>query len=64
MNRSERIEKGLIWQVYEDATPEVIVFEGTKTACQNFIKLHGLQRQYKRGVIRLAKLILELPEKN
>lgn len=34
--RADLIEAGKIWQVYPNAEPDNILFEGSKTACQQF----------------------------
>lgn len=62
MTRRERIDAGLVWHVYPDSDPEKIMFEGTETACRGYIKAKRLQRELKRGIIRLGKCIWEKPQ--
>jgi hypothetical protein len=62
--RQQLITEGKLWQIYEAADPETIVYEGPKTKCQDFICAHGLQRLVKCGSIRLAKVIYEPEERH
>jgi hypothetical protein len=57
--RTELIDAGKVWQVYNASDPDNILFEGVKTHCQNFIRINNLTRSYKRGEIRMGKLIYE-----
>jgi hypothetical protein len=59
MNRQQLIDKGKIWQIYHDGKPDTILCEGNKTKCQNFLRINSLLGEYKKGRIRLAKLIYE-----
>ena len=59
MSRTELIDNGKIWHVYKDGQAENILFEGTKTAAIQYIKEKFGMRQYKKGAIRLARLIWE-----
>jgi len=58
MNR-QLIEQGKIYQVYPDDDKENILYEGTRAKCLDFIKAFGFQYRYKKGLIRIAKLIYE-----
>lgn len=59
--RQELIDAGKVWMVYLDASPDVILFEGTKTACQKFVKERGWNRRVRRGEMRMARLLWEKP---
>ncbi len=59
MTRQELIDKGKVWQVHPDGNVDCIFFEGTKTQCRNYIKDKNMKRMYKKGEIRLGKLIWE-----
>lgn len=63
-DRQVLIGKGKIWQVYNDGESDFTLFEGTKTQCQNFIRVNNLGYYYKKGKIRLGKLIYENTKKN
>lgn len=58
MTRTQQIDKGHIWQVHLDGNDDVI-FEGGKTACLTFIRTKYGMRQYKKGTVRLCKVIYE-----
>lgn len=58
-SRQQLIEEGKLWQVYPDKDKDKILFEGTKSKCMDYITIH-CKAEYKRGTIRLGKLILEL----
>ena len=62
MTPSERqhlIARGKLWVVYADATPDMILFEGSRTACLKYVRTtHGL-RAYRNGRIRIGQLIWE-----
>lgn len=60
LDRQKRIEAGKIWQVYPDKETENILFEGSQSACRTFIKSNSVSRDYKKGKIRLAKIIFEI----
>ncbi len=59
MIRQELIDKGKVWQVYLDIEPENILFEGTKTRCNKYIREKYSMRLWKQGIVRLAKIIWE-----
>ena len=58
MTREQKINSGKLWQVHPDGLPDDVLFEGNKTACMGYIKQH-LWRQYRKGLVRLGKLIWE-----
>jgi hypothetical protein len=58
MTRSEQIKAGNLWQVYPPDS-EAVLFEGSRAACLRYIREHGLNRQWKRGGVRLGCLIWE-----
>ncbi len=57
--RKQAIERGRVWQVYEDGCRETILHEGTKSSCQRYLRERGLQRYYRRGLVRMAQVIWE-----
>lgn len=57
--RQDAINKGKVWTVYYDYNKEDYLFEGLKTQCLDFIKNHNLKSLYKKGEVRLAKVIYE-----
>lgn len=59
MTRQQRIDKGLVWNVYHSDSPDVLMFEGTKTQCKKYLSLNNLNRAYKRGSVRLSQIIWE-----
>lgn len=60
MTRQELIEKGKIWQVSYDKTPDDILFEGkSRSACLKYIKTHHSLRLFKSGTIRIGNVIWE-----
>lgn len=59
MTRAEKIAKGKIWQINMDSTPDIIIFEGSHSACWEYLRINHLTSKYKRGTVRLAKLIWE-----
>ena len=59
MDRQKLIEAGKIWQVYTDNEHDNILFEGNKTKCREYIRIHYGMRQWRIGKIRLGKLIFE-----
>lgn len=59
VTRTEKIAGGQVWQVYPDGDPDKIMFEGSKSACQGYVKAKRLTRELKRGIIRLGKVIWE-----
>lgn len=59
MTRLEKISAGKIWHVYPDSDPEKIMFEGSETACRAYLKAKRLTREFKRGIIRIGKVIWE-----
>ncbi len=57
--RAELINAGKIWNVTQKDTNKK-AFEGTKTACLNYLRKHGLMRDYRRGqTVRLCRIIWE-----
>jgi len=58
MTRQQKIDKGLIWQVYPDGNIDSVLFEGTKTDCRRYIRVN-CPAAYKNGDIRIGKLIYE-----
>jgi hypothetical protein len=50
-----------LWQVYRDAAPEVVLCEGSKAACWRYITEHHLRRDWRRGEVRLGRVIWEQP---
>jgi len=58
-DRQILIDKGKIWQVYNDGNSDDTLFEGTKTQCQKFIRDNNFGYYYKKGKIRIGKLIYE-----
>lgn len=63
MTRQQQIDKGKIWQVHFDGKEEVL-FEGTKTACMRYLREKGWISDYKRGRVRLGKVIWENLERD
>lgn len=59
MTRQQLIDKGKIWQVYNDGEPDNVLFEGNKTKCLQFIKENNFGYYYKKGKIRIAQVIWE-----
>lgn len=57
--RADRVRAGLVWQLYPDSNPDKLLFEGTRNACLAELQTRGLMREYRRGTIRLGKLIWE-----
>ena len=57
--RQKLIDAGKIWQVYNDREPDDILFEGCKTKCFGYVKLHYGLRAYKSGAIRVGQVIYE-----
>ncbi len=57
--RTEKIKAGEIWQVYPDSNPDDIRFEGSATACLDFIRKNYGSRAYVKGEIRRGKLLWE-----
>lgn len=57
--RQELIDDGKVWTVCPDNEPENILFEGNKTSCIKYLRENNLFRQYKKGLIRLGKVIWE-----
>lgn len=55
--RAEKVKAGKIWQVYFDAKPDEILFEGSRTACQKFCRDHDYEQWRKKGIIRIGQLI-------
>ena len=56
--RQQLIDSGKIYQVYTEADSDTILFEGTRAKCMAWIKI-VCWRDYKKGIIRLGKLIWE-----
>ncbi len=63
MTRKQKIEAGKWWQVYPDSEKDCILFEGSKTNCQRFIRVN-CPYGFKQGKVRLAKLIYESEKTN
>lgn len=59
LSRADRIKAGKLWQVYPDGEPDFILCEGSKIACEKYIREKNLKPQFKRGQIRIGKLICE-----
>lgn len=57
--RAELIDAGEIWQVYPSFNSEEIYFEGNKTACKAYLKEKNLLKSYKKGGVRMGKVIWE-----
>ncbi len=49
---------GKIWHVYPNGEMNNILFEGSETAARKYIR-QKYSRDYKKGYIRLAKVIWE-----
>lgn len=58
MTRKQLIEDNKVWIVYPDQEPDNILFEGTETAARKYIRKEH-NRNFKKGVIRIAKVIWE-----
>jgi hypothetical protein len=63
-DRQQLIDSGKVWQVYPEGQTENILFEGTKTACKEYLSKHNLNRSYKKGLTRLAQVIWEANSTN
>lgn len=59
MTRQQKIQKGKLWQIYFDKTPEDIIFESTKSGCFAYLRRNYCMAQYKQGMIRIGQLIWE-----
>lgn len=57
--RAEKIATGRVWHVYRDAEPDNTLFEGTKTACLVWLRAGTQWREYKRGALRVGRVIWE-----
>lgn len=57
--RELAIENGKVWQVYPEGEVDNILFEGTRSKCKTYIA-QNCPQSYKRGEIRLAKVIFEI----
>lgn len=57
-SRQDKINEGLIYQVYFDGLSDNVLFEDTRSKCLSFIKTN-YRHEYKANKIRLAKLIWE-----
>ena len=57
--RQKHIDAGKVWQIYTDAEPDTILFEGCKTRCFAYVRLHYGMRAYKSGSIRVGQVIYE-----
>ncbi len=61
-SREQLIKEGKVWLVYPDSDGDAIQFEGkSRAACLKYLKLKGLTRDYKKGIIRIGELIWEKP---
>lgn len=60
--RQQEIDKGKIWQVYEDFDADSLLFEGSKSACISWAK-KNCPVQYNYGKVRVRKLIYENNDK-
>lgn len=58
MTREQKIEAGKIWQVYPDKDHGNVLFEGSHSKCKTYIA-ENCPRAYKKGEIRIGKLIYE-----
>lgn len=58
MTRHQLIDKGKIWVVNLPNNPSIL-FEGVKTKCVKYIKENYGMRYFKKGLIRLSKIIYE-----
>lgn len=58
--RSQLIHAGKVWQVYLAASPDDVLHEGSKTACIAFIRQKFGIGAYRRGTVRIGKLIFEI----
>lgn len=59
MTRQDKINSGKLWQVYYSSKPDDILFEGSRSKCLTWLRQHDFWRLYKRGTIRIGKLIWE-----
>lgn len=58
VDREKLIDAGKVWQVYDKTTPDNVLFEGSKSACEKWAN-NNFPVQYKYGTIRIGKLIYE-----
>ena len=58
-SRQRLIDRGKLWQVYPDGSPDDVLFEGNKTQCKQYIWQEQLQGQWRRGSIRMGQVIWE-----
>ena len=58
-SRAELINAGKIYQVYSDENPDNIYFEGNKTACLKYIKETFGMKMWRKGRVRIGKIIWE-----
>lgn len=58
MTRDKKIASGKVWQVYPNKDLDNVLFEGSRTACQKFIRAN-CRSAWRIGAIRLGKLIYE-----
>jgi hypothetical protein len=58
-SREQLILEGKIWQCYRDASPDTILFEGSKTACKNFMKIPSFCNARGKDKVILGKLLWE-----
>lgn len=58
MSRTDKISKGKIFQVYWDANPDYILFEGGRSKCLEWLKIHHWT-DYRENRIRIGQLLWE-----
>lgn len=57
MTRAQKIKAGKVWQVH--TPPDVLLFEGSRTACLKWLRTNNKVHARKRGEVVLGQLIWE-----